>query len=205
MKKRISTEARLAMLGFVVAALSATTLTAQESSKAPAVANNTEATTTSPAAVQLSAGVRDVSKLAEAKVGDDTIIAFINHSGTTYSLNASEIIYLRGRGLSDGVITAMLNQRGKAPVAAAPVTTTSAAPAQSSTTYVAPAPTYAQPSTVYVASPAPTYVPYYSGYYYPYYYPYYGYSSPLSLSFGFGFGNYYGGGYHGGGGHGGHH
>ena len=200
------------MIGFLAAALSASNASAQDSSTA--ASGNTEATTTSPQPVQLSAGVQDVLKLVQSKIGDDTILAFIHNSGAAYRLGASDIIYLRGQGASDAIITAMLNQHGNTPVApapavAAPVTTPRAAPPQSSAGYVAAAPTYVQPSTVYAASPAPDYSYYYQnyGYYYPYsgyYYPYYGYYYPsLSLSLGFGYGGYYGyyygGGYHGGG------
>jgi hypothetical protein len=213
MSTRVLIVAQLAVIGFMVAALSPIKVTAQDSSNATMAVNTTETGTTSQtASVQLSVGVWDVLKLVQSKVEDDTTIAFINNSGTTYRLSASEIVYLRGQGVSDRVLTAMLNQRSKTPVAAvpsfsaepsastsfsapAPATTAPPAPVQTSNTYVAPAPVYAQASTVYVAPPTPAYYPDY-GYYYP----------PVSLSFGFGFGGYYGwhGGYHGHGGYYGH-
>jgi hypothetical protein len=167
--------------------------------------------------VQLSYGATEVTQLAKAKVADDTIVAFVQNSGRAYSLTAPEILALRSEGVSDRVITAMLEEQTKkqtdaaarsaaaaplapqpdtvsqpAPVPAAPATTYAPAPA---VTYVQTVPAYAPASTVYVPYAAPTY----------YYAPYYGYSYPaVSLSLGFGFGGYYGGHYHGGGGfHGG--
>jgi len=167
--------------------------------------------------VQLSYGATEVTQLAKAKVADDTIVAFVQNSGRAYSLTAPEILALRSGGVSDRVITAMLEQQTKKQTDAAaqpasappppapqpdaasqpappatPATTCAPAPA---VTYVPSVPAYAPASTVYVPYAAPTY----------YYAPYYGYSYPaVSLSLGFGFGGYYGGHYHGGGGfHGG--
>ena len=157
---------------------------------------------------QLSYGMAEVMKLLQAKISDPTILAYIQNSRTAYNLSASEVVYLKQQGVSDAVLTAMLNQRGgpaiaaqstppssNAEVSAAPVVTTAPAP---STAYV----TQAQPSTVYVVSDPPVY-------YDPYpYYGYYGWPFPgLALSFGWGgrFGGFHGGGgdFHGGGFHGG--
>ena len=168
---------------------------------------------TSP--VQLSYGATEVTQLAKAKVADDTIVAFVQNSGRAYSLTAPEILALRSEGVSDRVITAMLEQQTKkqtdaaaqlasAPPPPAPQPDAASQPAPApaaayaqapAVTYVQTAPAYAPASTVYVPYAAPTY----------YYAPYYGYSYPaVSLSLGFGFGGYYGGYYHGGGGfHGG--
>lgn len=219
MRKQMSSELRLAVFGFMVAASSAINVAAQDSAKATTTLTNTETATASQTApVQLSVASWDVLKLVRSKIGDGTIIAFISNSNKAYSLGAPEIIYLREQGASEGVITAMLNQRGTAPVPTAPAATQWVAPSPPSPpspTYVAPAPAYVQPSPVYVAAPAPAY-----SYSYPYCgSPYYGSfwpSAALSFGVGFGFGSYYGhgghyghggGGYHGGGGggHGGHH
>jgi hypothetical protein len=170
-------------------------------------------------APQLAYGVAQILQLSQAKVGDDTIIAYIKNSGNSYGLNADQIIYLRQQGLSSAVINAMLSQPNPgvlppAPPATAPVTTTPP-PAMPATydysqqvqqapqvtvpsspapvvTYVQPAPTtviYAQPQPVYYA---PAFVP------------------AVSFSFGWGGGGcYHGwyGGWHGcyGGWHGGSH
>jgi hypothetical protein len=161
--------------------------------------------------VQLPYGAADVLKLAQAGVGDDTIVAFVGSTRSQYGLGASEILYLKDQGVSDRVVTAMLqNGKNSAPVAAqtsAPAAVTYST--QAPVTYSPPAQTYIQSvpdetpaSTVYVIpNSQPTYV--YSDYYYPtyggwggYYYP------PVAFSFGFG-GRFHGGGFQHGGFHGG--
>jgi hypothetical protein len=174
------------------------------------LAGNVPAQNSPTAAPTLSYGVPQILQLAQAKVGDDTIIAYIRNSGNSYGLDANQIIYLRQQGISDNVITAMLDQRKGASAPAQPATQPdSSATAQASTTYAQPAATYAQTapsSSVYVMPDTQTY--YYNAYYaQPYYYPYYPYYyawpyPAVSLSFGFGRGFY--GGFHGGGFHGWH-
>src|SRR5580700_972096 len=85
-------------LAVAAAALLAMNLVAQDSSTtattvAPTTANN-------QTAPQLSYGVPQILQLAQAKVGDDTIVAYIKNSGTIYSLDASQIVYLRQQGVS---------------------------------------------------------------------------------------------------------
>ncbi|MGH7991317.1 MAG: hypothetical protein ACREDS_14150 [Limisphaerales bacterium] len=190
----------------VIAPFLAVSVLAQDSSTAPdatpAVGGN------SSAPVKLSYGVSQILQLAQAKVGDDTIIAYIQNSGTIYALDAGQIVYLRQQGVSDRVVTTMLNQRKN--VSADTASTQTASQNNSTTTQTSTAvapPTYESvpSSTVYVIPDTQTYN--YDTYYYsqPYYYPYYGYgwSYPaVSLSFGF-HGGYHGG-WHGGGFHGGH-
>jgi opacity protein-like surface antigen len=137
----------------MLAAFSPINATAQDSSKPATPSDGKETTAVSQSApVQLSAGVLDVLKLARSKVADDIIVSFINKSGVTYNLGAPEIIYLRGQGVSERVITAMLNQHGKTPVTTVPTAPAqpSAAPAQPSTINVVPAPAYAQPPPLYI-------------------------------------------------------
>jgi hypothetical protein len=152
-----------------------------------------------------------VLDLALAHVGDDVIVPFVEASGHTYDLAATEIVYLREKGVSDRVLSVMLRQRPKTRTVQA--TTASPQYAQPSTTVVEGAPSYATaPTTTYVVrEPAPTYYEPYD-YYYPYSYPYYGSYGYPGLSFGFTFGSghysgHYGGSFgHYGGGHGhGHH
>jgi len=210
MKNRISSIPSVILGVMLAATLVTPVLLAQTSAPAP---------TAQPAPVQLSAGVWDVLRLAHGNVGDATITAYIKNSGKVYPLGASEILYLRDQGLSDQVITAMLEQqKNVAATAAQPAsqlapnaqpsvwanegnppyvpTTTQPAPA-----YVQPAPVYAQPSPVYVYPPSYSYYDYW-----PYYGSYWGYPG-VSFSFGWGgrYGGYRGGGYHGGGFHGGGH
>jgi hypothetical protein len=156
------------------------------------VAQNSTATTAPP----LAYGVTSILQLAQAKVGDDVIISYIRNSGSSYGLNADQIIYLRQQGVSDNVINVMLNQPK---VASTPAPTP--AQAEVSTAYAQPTTTYVQTapaSSVYVIPNRQLY--YYDNYYaQPYYYPYYGWPSPaVSLSFGSG-GGFRGGGFHGGG------
>jgi hypothetical protein len=155
--------------------------------------------------------VPQVLQLSQAKIGESTIVAYIQNSGTIYSLNASEIIYLKQQGVSDAVITTMLNQRQRATQAAAqtappvPAAATTSQPgsAGTSTAVAQPSGTCVQTvpsSTIYVIPDTQTYN--YDAYFYqPYYYPYYGgwYYPPVTFSFGFGGGYYHGGGggYHG--------
>ena len=208
MKDRISSGRLLAFVGFTVISLFPVCLVAQN----PPAPTNTSGAAVSAAPGQnsplrLSYGVPDIMNLSRAHVSDDTIVAFIEGSQTVYNLSAPEIVYLREQGVSDRVITTMLNQRGKAMEAAAQVA------ARGQAASPAPSPSYpdagnVQPSTVYVVPSSPTavaydYYPYYP--YYPYYAGSYWYPYPaVSFSFGFGgHGGFHGGGFHGGGFHGG--
>ena len=214
MNTRTSTGLFLTVTITAVLVLTARNVPAQDST-------TTSAAQTAP--VQLSYGVPQIIQLSKAKVSENTIVAYIQNSGTIYSLNASEIVYLKQQGVSDAVLTTMLNQRQRVPQAAvqtapqAPATATTSQPgspdargAETSTAVAQPTVTYVQTvpsSTVYVIPDTQTFN--YDAYYYqPYYYPYYGgwYYPPVSFSFGFGggyrggWGGGYRGGYHGGGG-----
>ncbi|HWY31262.1 MAG TPA: hypothetical protein VNX46_10925, partial [Candidatus Acidoferrum sp.] len=173
-------------------------------------AQQTAVTTATPPAVssstpQLPYGVAQILQLSQAKVSDDTIVAYVRNSGNSYGLDANQIIFLRQQGVSDPVITAMLNQPKagvmaasepppSSPTAAAPADQTQATVASSggstaayvSTATVAPTVTYVQSVPTYYSS-----YPYYYGYGYPYYR--YGYYPGVSISLGYG--GWYGGGY----------
>jgi hypothetical protein len=140
--------------------------------------------------------------MVQANVGNDTIIAYIKNSGTSYGLNADQIIYLKQQGVADGVITAMLNQP-KPGVAAYTPPVPSPPPTAAPAVAAVPTPTPA-PTVTYVQAAPPTTYYYSQPYYYPYYYPSYAVYPAVSLSFGWGggWGGYYHGGY-GGGWHGG--
>jgi len=168
-------------------ALLATNGLAQDSQTAAPTA------TASAPAPQLSSGATEVLHLAQAKVGNDTIIAYIKNSGIGYSLNADQIIYLGQQGVSAAVINVMLNQ--PKPVATA-------------TAYTAPAPQPAAETVVTTPAPTVTYVQTPNTYYYysaPYYYPvYYSTWCRPAVSLSFGWGGCWGGGWRGGSGwHGG--
>ena len=158
--------------------------------------------TTAP---QLAYGVPQILQMSQAKVGDDTIVAYIKNSGSSYGLNADQIIYLKQQGVSDAVLTAMLSQPKPG---VAPATPTTPAPEQTTapTATAVPTPTPA-PTVTYIQTPPATTYYYYQPYYYPYYYypayypVYYGYPG---VSFYYGWGGHYHGGYYYGGWHGGY-
>lgn len=188
------------MVAIIAAAgltLSGVTAVAQGSS----AENIVQPAAVSVAVPKLAYGVPQILKLVQAKIGDDTIIAYIKNSGNSYGLNADQIIYLRQQGVSDAVIATMLNQPKPAVAIATP--TTPAPQPLASTAYIGQVPT---PPVTYVQTVPDTTDYYQSDYYYyePYYYPAYAWYPPVTFSFGWG--GYYGGyrgGYYRGGGHGG--
>ncbi len=171
----------LAVLAATSLAGSATVARAQGSS----AANAAPAATPGAPAPQLAYGVPQILRLAQAKVGDDLMLAYIRNAGNSYRLNADQIIYLRQQGLSDAVITAMLNQP-RAGVAL-PLPTTPAPPPVASTAYPRTAP------DDYYSAPYDDYSYYDPGYGYPGYVCY----PPVTIGLGWGWG-WYGGRYYGG-------
>jgi len=125
------------------------------------------ASTTAPAAASHAWGVGEVVKLAHSGVTDDVILAYVKGSQSAYNLSVSDILSLKGDGLSAPVITAMLQhdvalrKEGEqklsppalapAPVAAAPALTATA----SSAPQPPPAPTASAPSAVVQTPPPP--------------------------------------------------
>jgi hypothetical protein len=167
------------------------------------VASSTTAATASTPAT-LPHGVEDVLKLSQAQVAEETIVTYIQSSGTTYNLTAEDIVYLREQGVSDRVINTMLEQRTRLTEQAAKAVAPATTPESSAPAY-APAPVVqSQPpaSTVYVIPyPDRTYA-YYGYRTYPFYnygygaYPYYYgyprfYGAPPAFSFRFGFGGHH--------------
>jgi len=59
---------------------------------------------------------RDLIELSKAGLGDEVLVALIEADGTIFNLDAPKILELRGAGVSERVITAMLkNTRRDAP------------------------------------------------------------------------------------------
>ena len=115
MKSRMSFRSMTALVVMVLCSQTAPVLLAQDSTPAPASAEAAApASTSETRPVQLSPGVPEILKLGRAHVGDEAILAFISNSGRTYHLSVSEILYLREQGVSDQVVTAMLNARQNA-------------------------------------------------------------------------------------------
>lgn len=170
--------------------------------KAPAQDTPLAASPLPPAATQ-------VVKLEQAKVSDNTIITYINTSGSSYGLDAGQIIYLKQQGVSDAVLNAMLTQpKYTAPATSAPEA--NMADVADTADQQTPPPSIVttlpddSASIIPPASPAPsvTYVPSAPTYYYsPSYYPYCASYNPViyfpRVSFGWG---WYGGGWRWGGG-----
>ena len=169
------------------------------------------------AAPQLAYGVGQILQLSQAKVGDDTIVAYIRNSGNSYGLNADQIIYLRQQGLSSAVLNAMLSHPAPGVLNSAPAVPLPSTPAPAvsypqpvaSSSTVGPSVSAIDPSAAAAAATAYYYQPYYYSSYpyytYPCYYPAYGFYPGVSVSFGWGgrwggWGGYHGGwgGYHGG-------
>src|SRR5258708_6028666 len=56
-------------------------------------------------------GVADVVKLTRAQVSDDIIVSYLQNASTVYSLEPKDIVYLKEQGVSDRVLSAMMEQR----------------------------------------------------------------------------------------------
>ena len=57
--------------------------------------------------------LQEIVKLSQAKMGDDVILAYIKNSGAAYNLSADDILYLNSQGVSQPVVSALLQaQRG---------------------------------------------------------------------------------------------
>jgi hypothetical protein len=175
---------------------------------APAVGTAPVASQTAPG--KLPYGVADVLKLTQAQVSEDVVLNYVLNAGTVYNLGPKDIINLRNQGVSDRVLTTMMNQRNRvaeesAQQAAAQAASQpqgpfpvysdpNAAPGQPlyAPAYVEPPPApEPAPSTVYVVPFTPGIAPYY---------PYYGgyYAPGVSFVYSFGRGGYYRGYHHGG-------
>jgi uncharacterized membrane protein YgcG len=196
----------LALAAAGVMALSTANLFAQTTAPAPGDTSSAGATT---AGLEVTPAMSQVLQLAQAKISDSTIIAYVQNSGTVYGMNASQIVYLKQQGVSESVINAMLNQRtalAAAPQPPMPPENTAQYSTPDNTTVAQP--TTPAPSTAYIVPDTQTY--YYNSWAYPYYYPYYSWYYPVGIYWGWHGGYYggyyggwhggYGGGWHGGGG-----
>jgi hypothetical protein len=92
----------------------------------------------------VSPSLQDVVKLVQDHMGDDVILAWIKNSGVSYSLTPDDIHYLTGQGVSQAVITALLQTKA----AASPVAPQPAPMIQSSVPPVVPPPAPGPPAAV---------------------------------------------------------
>ncbi|HEY3913820.1 MAG TPA: hypothetical protein VGN61_04965, partial [Verrucomicrobiae bacterium] len=110
-----------------------------------------QAQTAPPA--NLSPDLQEIVKFAQAHMTDDVILAYIKNSGKTYNLSADDMLYLNSQGVSQPVITALLQAKSSAPApASAPAQSAPPPPIQAQTAQMAPPPGSAPPP---VAAPEP--------------------------------------------------
>jgi hypothetical protein len=99
--------------------------------------------------------VQEVVKLSQAKMSDDVILSYIRNSGASYALSADDILYLNSQGVSQPVISALLQSKSAAP-APLPVVATPATPAPVvAAPQVSPYPTATPVATPPPAEPPP--------------------------------------------------
>ena len=70
--------------------------------------------------------LQEVVKLTQAKMSDDVITSYIKNSGVSYNLSADDILYLNSQGVSQAVISALLQSKSAAPPPALATPTTPA-------------------------------------------------------------------------------
>src|SRR5437763_587655 len=84
---------------------------------------------TAPSA-NVSPAAAEVARLASSGVGDDIVLGYIKNAQAPFKLSADDILYLKNKGVSSAVITAMLSHDSGAKPDAQPAT----APAPSTST-----------------------------------------------------------------------
>jgi hypothetical protein len=94
----------LACVAVASLCLSALTASGQEPPASTQPTTADQPSSTVAPAPPLAYGVSQILQLQQAKMGDDTIIAYIKNSGNSYGLNADQIIYLRQQGVSPVVL-----------------------------------------------------------------------------------------------------
>lgn len=113
------------------------------------------------APVVISDRLQEVVKLAQSGVGDDVILAYIQNVPVPFNPTAEEILYLTDMGLSDVVITGLVNHRGTQVQVAqqpAPAPSAPAAPADQPAPEAAAATYNPEPQVVYSSPPVVQYV-----------------------------------------------
>jgi len=105
------------------------TASAATQTNAPASpAEPVPAIATAPA--KLSPGLEEIVQLAQAGVGDDVLLAYVENSPTSYKLEVDEILYLHDLGISAEVISGLVRHGQSSPEAPP---TLAGAPSQPST------------------------------------------------------------------------
>src|SRR3989442_1488046 len=105
----------------------------------------------------LSPGVDEVVQLAQADVGDEVLMAYVENSPAEYKLKVDEILYLHDLGLSAQVIAAMVRHSQALPEQVATSASAATNGAQKPDAQAAAAaPTTVQPPPTNVITPAET-------------------------------------------------
>lgn len=110
------------------------------------------ATQAQTAAANLSPDLQEIVKFEQAHMSDDVILAYIKNSGKAYNLSADDMLYLNGQGVSQAVISALLQSKSAAPPAAAPEPASAPTPSVPPPGEASPQPSMAPPVE---ATPAP--------------------------------------------------
>ncbi len=67
----------------------------------------------------LSPGLEEIIKMAQAHIAEDTILAYIQNSGQSYNPSADEILYLSDLGVTDKIVAALFPKPDAAPAGTA--------------------------------------------------------------------------------------
>jgi hypothetical protein len=76
--------------------------------------------TANPASVTMTPGLSEVVKLAQAGVGEEVILTYVEKYPNAFNVGADQILYLNDLGVSSTVITSMLKHDGSNVAATAP-------------------------------------------------------------------------------------
>ena len=110
------------------------------------------------AAANLSPDLQQIVKLAQAHMSDDVILSFVKGTGKTYTLSADDMVYLSSQGVSQAVLSLLMQPQGAAPG----IPPVSAPPASVPPAYApgpAAAPVYPAPAPAPAYPTAPAYAP----------------------------------------------
>lgn len=107
----------------------------------------------------LSPGLQEVVKLTQAHMGDDVIMAYIKNSGAAYPLSANDILYLNSQGVSQPVISALLQSKSAADANPPPSVPPPAAPSADQQYYGPKSGPVSPPQTSYAPASAPPSAP----------------------------------------------
>lgn len=133
--------------------------TGEASTAVVAAPAGAESKSETPAPKKLSDSLDELVKLAERGLGDELLMAWVNKSPEPFKISPDEIVYLSDLGISEPVIKALIEHKGKSAVTAdavpqsTPTAPPNVAPANAITNPTAPSPTAIAPSVSISATP----------------------------------------------------